>query len=97
MNLKTAHAHAKKARAKILVESDQDEPSFEELEVTEKEAAISHRFTRPAMVTRSAAYKTLGGSLNLKYSMKTSSKLFNKIFHMFCVNIVRLKNLFYSV
>ena len=34
-------AHAKKADAKSLVESDQDEPSFEELEVTEKEAAIS--------------------------------------------------------
>ena len=34
-------AHAKKAGAQNLVESDQDEPSFEELEVTEKEAAIS--------------------------------------------------------
>ena len=34
-------AHAKKAKAKNLVASDQDEPSFEELEVTEKEAAIS--------------------------------------------------------
>ena len=34
-------AHAKKAGAKNLVESVQDEPSFEELEVTEKEAAIS--------------------------------------------------------
>ena len=34
-------AHAKKAGAKNLVESDQHEPSFEELEVTEKEAAIS--------------------------------------------------------
>ena len=28
--------------------------------------------------------------------MKTSSKLFNKIFHIFCVNIVRLRNLFDS-
>ena len=34
-------AHAKKAGAKNLVESNQDEASFEELEVTEKEAAIS--------------------------------------------------------
>ena len=34
-------AHAKKAGAKHLVESEQDEPSFEDLEVTEKEAAIS--------------------------------------------------------
>ena len=34
-------AHAKKAGAKICVESDQNVPSFEELEVTEKEAAIS--------------------------------------------------------
>ena len=32
-------AHAKKAWAKNLVESEQDEPSFEEQEVTEKEAA----------------------------------------------------------
>ena len=34
-------AHAKKSGAKNLVESEQDEPSFEDLEVTEKEAAIS--------------------------------------------------------
>ena len=34
-------AHGKKAGAKNLVESEQDEPSFEELEVTEKETAIS--------------------------------------------------------
>ena len=34
-------AHAKKAGAKKIVESEQDEPSFEELEVNEKEAAIS--------------------------------------------------------
>ena len=33
--------HTQKAGAKNLVESEQDEPSFEELEVTEKEAAIS--------------------------------------------------------
>ena len=34
-------AHAKKAGAKNLVESDQDDFFFEELEVTKKEAAIS--------------------------------------------------------
>ena len=61
-------AHAKKAGAKNLVESEQDEPSFEGLEVTEMEAAISWQwsasaiFTRPAMVTRPAAYKTLWGN-----------------------------------
>ena len=33
-------AHAKKAGAKNLVESEHNEPSFEDLEVTEKETAI---------------------------------------------------------
>ena len=33
--------HTQKAGAKHLVESEKDVPSFEELEVTEKEAAIS--------------------------------------------------------
>ena len=33
--------HTQKAGAKNIVESEQDEPSFEDLEVTENKAAIS--------------------------------------------------------
>ena len=57
----------------------------------------SRQFTRPAMVTRPAAYKTLGGSLNWKYSTKTSSKLFIENFHVFFVNVAGLMNLFHSI
>ena len=35
--------HSQKVGAKNLVKSEQDEPSFEEMEVTEKEAAISRQ------------------------------------------------------
>ena len=90
-------AHVKKAEAKNLVELEQDEPFFEELEVTEKLAVIcSRQFTRPAMVTHPAAYKTLEGSLNWNYFVKPGSNLFSKNFHVFSENVAGLINLFHT-
>ena len=56
----------------------------------------SRQFTRPAMVTRPAAYKTLGRSLNWNYSVKPGSNWFSENSHVFSENVAGLINLFHT-